>query len=177
MPATFTLFQDMSLSWRVAVFDGEPEKRPDAGADSNPAYAAHIHSRKFEMTKSSGTSQVSCLEGKFEGLTQRRIVIRGAGVVSTGKMACRGNSVGWTFVHLANEYKWVAPMFSKAWELTDASGRIIATFDRYLHKLRTAGVLRIVDGAVDDTFESLIVLTAIIVSQTVVFHESAVVGS
>ncbi|KAJ2700426.1 hypothetical protein H4R19_005473 [Coemansia spiralis] len=174
MADTYTFFLKL-FSWRVAMYEGELAKRPE-GAAANPAYAIHMHMRRFEMTKRDGPSQAPCLEGRFEGFTQRRASIWGNGVMSTARMPSYQKDVSWSFVHNADEYTWYAQVFEKTWELTGADGEIIAVFDRGVMALRRMGVLRFTRRIEDETFRSLAIAVALFVARSVSAVEGAAVS-
>ncbi|PIA13518.1 hypothetical protein COEREDRAFT_89494 [Coemansia reversa NRRL 1564] len=154
-----------ALSKDAFVYKGEFESEPQDGLDLFPLYKIEFNKKSLLLWKDSLNGTHTILTGKYEGFTRSTVTISGSGLQSTAKR----NSLfsdGWSFVYMADKFKWRVPASTGEWCLINAKDQIIAKFNRATSIAGKIGCLHL--GAnIDNNLEALVVLTCEIVHRTV----------
>ncbi|PIA12546.1 hypothetical protein COEREDRAFT_84059 [Coemansia reversa NRRL 1564] len=158
------------MSQDIVISHGVFKHKKDAEDAQAIVYSIENHREVLELLTKTSEGMRPYATGTLEGHSRSAMTIRGHSLAASAE---RNNfcSNGWTFVHLANTYKWhISRLSGNKWTLSDMTGKDIAIYKRESMRLRKYGVLRIMTN-VDDDLRAVILLTCDIVRRNVVQSE------
>ncbi|KAJ2135147.1 hypothetical protein IW136_004384, partial [Coemansia sp. RSA 678] len=128
MDTTLTYFRKSAFSRDVLVYTGNLDTQPAEGTQPFPVYYLDVGSRHLNLCRDATQATSPLLACKQHGMLGRSATIRGD-IIST---AHRNGvfSDAWTFVYMAEEFKWSIARWSSRWSLADGRGNTVAVFER-----------------------------------------------
>ncbi|KAJ1855915.1 hypothetical protein GGH12_005362 [Coemansia sp. RSA 1822] len=174
MDTTLTYFRKSAFSRDALVYSGDLDSQPAEGTLPFPIYYLDIGTRHINLCRNATQVTSPLLTGKQHGILGRTATIRGDIISSAHRNGVLSNA--WTFVYMAEEFKWSISRWSNRWTLVDGRGNNIALFERASFRASKIGTLNISAG-LSEHLVWLVVLTCELVHRTVKASERAAGGS
>ncbi|KAJ2135435.1 hypothetical protein GGH17_002375 [Coemansia sp. RSA 788] len=174
MDTTLTYFRKSAFSRDALVYAGDLDTQPAEGTLPSPVYYLDVRSRHINLCRNATQVTSPLLACKRHGMLGRSATIRGDITSSAHRNGAFSNA--WTFVYMAEEFKWSIARWSNRWTLVDGRGNTVAVFERASFRASKIGTLNIMPGH-PEHLVWLIVLTCELVHRTVKSSERAAHGS
>ncbi|KAJ2498278.1 hypothetical protein GGH96_004427 [Coemansia sp. RSA 1972] len=170
MDTTLTYFRKSAFSRDVLVYTGDLDSQPAEGTQPYPVYYLDVGSRHINLCQNATQLTSPLLAGKQHGMLGRTATIRGDFISTAHRNGAFSNA--WTFVYMAEEFKWGIARWSNRWTLVDGRGNNVAVFERASFRASKIGTLSIPAGP-PEHLVWLVVLTCELVHRTIKSSERA----